>query len=118
MLFCIWVFIHRSNKFIHRRIFFPVGVFYCSKVCLQYFVISFRSALIFRVPSDNISKTLVMKMLFWIWVCIHRSSVHRVIQFHQVGVFYCSQLCLKYFKIMDYKNTRQSKKISYFMASR
>ena len=49
-------------------------------------------------------------MLFCIWVCIHRSK--RLIQFYQVGVYYCSQACLKYFKIIDYINSRQSKKIN------
>ena len=44
-------------------------------------------------------------------ICIHRSN--RLIQFYQVGVFYCSQPCLKYCKIMDYENTRQSKKINF-----
>ena len=44
-------------------------------------------------------------------ICIHRSN--RLIQFYHVGVFYCSQACLKYCKIMYYRNTRQSKNINF-----
>ena len=35
---------------------------------------------------------------FFIWVCIHRSS--KLIQFHEMGDFYCSKACLQYFKII------------------
>ena len=45
------------------------------------------------------------------------------IEFYQGGVFYCSQACVKYFKIMDYINTKHTYKTEfkdqlYFVVSR
>ena len=48
-----------------------------------------------------------------IGICVNMSN--RLIQFYQVGVFYSSHGWLKYFKIMDYGNMRQSKKINFIL---
>ena len=92
--------------------FYQMGVFNCSKTCLQHSKIIFQSALIFKVLQDPYERLQVLRSLF---AYGYGYSSNRLIQFYQVGVFYCSQACLKYFKIMDYINTRytrQSKKIN------
>ena len=39
-----------------------------------------------------------MEMLFFIWVCIHRSN--KLIRFPEMGDFYCPKACLQYFKMI------------------
>ena len=90
--------------------FYQVGVFYCAKACLQCSKIIFQSALIFKVLQDIFERH---GMEMEVWRCIHRSN--RLIQFYQVGVYYCSQACLKYFKVIDYINAKQSKKINFIL---
>ena len=53
-------------------------------------------------------------MLFCIWVRIHRSK-NGLIQFYQVGVFYCSQAYQKYYDLMGYSNTKESKRIKFIL---
>ena len=57
-----------------------------------------------------------------VWRCFfaygygYRSD--RLIQLYQVVLFYCSQTCLKYFKIMHYiksRHTRQIKKMNFIL---
>ena len=45
-----------------------------------------------------IFQRLEVKLFFCIWVCIHTSD--KLIQFHQVSVFYYTKACLLYFKMI------------------
>ena len=93
-----------------------MGVFNCSKACLQYSRIIFQSALIFKVLQDVLERLEVWRC-FFAYGYGYRSN--RLIQLYQVGVFYCSQTCLKYFKIRHYiksRHTRQIKKMNFILS--
>ena len=95
--------------------FHQVGIFKCSKACLQYCRIIFQSALIFKVLQDIFERLEVWRCFF---AYEYGYGSNRLIQLYQVDVLYCSQACLKYFNIMDYINTRhtrQSKKINFIL---
>ena len=91
-----------------------MGVFNCSKACLQYSRIIFQSALIFKVLQDALERLEAWRCFY---ACGYRYRSNRLIHLYQVGVFQCQQPCLEYFKIIDYIitiYTRQSKKINFF----
>ena len=88
---------------------------------VNFFHMNTVSSLRQSIPKDNSSKIKCFKIIFqklesWrsLFVCAYASK--RVIswfQFCQLGLFCCSQECLQYFKTVDYRNTRQSKKINF-----
>ena len=91
-----------------------MGVFNCSKACLQYSRIIFQSAVIFKVLQDVVERLEVWRCFF---AYGYRYRSNRLIQLYQVAVFQCQQPCLEYFKIIDFIitiHTRQSKKINFF----
>ena len=89
---------NNSRKVLVAKLFFAYGYIYtgvtyqCSfllRLCRKYFKV-------------NVLMLKCFKMIFQrleVWKCFfHRSN--KLIQFHEMGGFYCSKACLQYFKII------------------